>query len=255
MTIRTRRALILALAIILVSASAAWTRPAAPRADSNRQGQTTPTAVPLQFPTGTPTPGPPTETPTRTPTSTGRPLVEAISDPTNIRAEPDINGAKVGQIYIGTQYTVLGKRFQWYWIEVPEIPGGKAWVHESVVTLYGEASEIPILDELPASDPGLLSAQETALAISATPGGAATLTAQALITPTGLFTAAPADATLLPGQSLPTFTVPPFSPTPIVFPRTNPAPAQSGGLAPIVPILALGALGLMGLLVALLRRL
>ena len=98
--------------------------------------------------------------------------------------------------------------------------------------------------------------QQTADAIANTPGAAATLTAQVLITPTGIFTAAPGEAvTLAPGAVLPTFTYPPYTPTPVAFPRTNPPAEEAGGLAPLVPILVLGALGLMGLLIALLRRL
>jgi hypothetical protein len=216
-----------------------------------------PTPVPLQFPTPTETAGPPTETPTRTPTALGRPVVEAISADTNVRAGPDINENRVGQIQPGTQYPVLGKRFNWYQIEYAEAPSGTAWVYADVVTLTGDPGVIPelSLEDIPTVDPGFLGQQQTAEAIANTPGAGATLTAQALITPTGIFTAAPEERTLAPGERLPTFTYPAYTPTPVAFPRTNPPPVQGGGIPPLVPILALGALGLMGLLVALLRRL
>jgi hypothetical protein len=61
-------------------------------------------------------------------------------------------------------------------------------------------------------------------------------------------------ATRAPGEPLPTFTPPPATPTPPVFPRENPPQNTETGLAPILPILVLGALGLMGLLVSILRR-
>ncbi len=214
-----------------------------------------PTPVQLPFPTATPTPGPPTATPSRTPTSIGRPWVEAIGEYANVRAEPDINGARVGQIRPGTTYPILGQRYQWYWIEYPEIPAGTAWVHESVVKVGGDVTQIVQLEELPTVEPALAAAQATELAISATPGMVATMTAQAQITPTGVFTAQPAGAgAVSAGQPLPTFTFPPYTVTPLVIPRQNPPPAESG-LPPIVPIMALGALGLLGVLVAALRRL
>jgi len=194
--------------------------------------------------------------PTRTPTSAGRPYIEALQESTNVRAGPDINENRVGQIFPGTTYPILGKRFQWYWIEFPESPAGTAWVHESVVRIGGDITQIQDieLESIPTIDPVTLAVQQTAEAIINTPGAVATLTAQAQITPIGVFTPGAAGPTLAPGQPLPTFTFPPYTVTPIPIPRTNPPPANSSGIAPIVPILALAALGLMGLLVSLLRR-
>jgi hypothetical protein len=249
------------LAVLILAAGVTIARAhSAPSGDDSgenaRQGP--PTAVPLQFPTPTATAGPPTETPTRTPTSLGRAVVEAISPDTNVRGGPDINENRVGQIQPGTQYPVVGKRFNWYQIEYINSPTGTAWVYFEVVTLTGDPALIPelSLEDIPTVDPAFLAQQQTAEAVANTPGAAATLTAQVLITPTGIFTVVPGEGpTLVPGAPLPTFTYPPYTPTPVAFPRTNPAPAESGGIPPLVPILALGALGLMGLLVALLRRL
>lgn len=256
---RFRRALVAATlaGLLLVAAIAAAWSPAATAAPAVRAQQaSSPTPVPLQFPTATATAGLPTETPTRTPTSVGRPWVEALAAETNVRAGPDINEARLGQIAPGTPYTVLGKRFQWYWIEYPEAPGGSGWVHESVVALSGDAAQIPNLEEIPTTAPELAEAQQTQAALTLTPGLGATLTAQALITPTGLFTPQEGEpATLQPGQPLPTFTYPPYTVTPVIIPRQNPPASPDGGLAPIIPILILGALGMMGMLVSLLRRL
>jgi hypothetical protein len=258
MLLKTKRclfAILLALLLIAGGASAAW---AYPRGEPDRRVQTSPSPIPLQFPTPTATTGPPTETPTRTATSAGRPYVEAISNETNIRAQPDIGADRVGLIYPGTTYAVIGKRFEWYLIEFPNSPTGTAWVHNSVVKIFGDETQIPEmeLEDVATIDPAFLNAQATAAVISATPGAVLTLTAEALITPTGIFTPEPgAAATLIPGQPVPTFTFPPYTPTPLVIPRTNPNTETGSGLPPLLPILALGALGLMGLLVAFMRRL
>ncbi len=251
--LRGALAALMTVGMLGIGVSLAWVGGKTARAERAAQAPS-PTPLQLQFPTATPTPGPPTATPSRTPTSIGRPWVEALGEYANVRAEPDINGAQVGQIRPGTTYPILGQRFQWYWIEYPEIPAGTAWVHESVVKVGGDVTQIVQLEELPTVEPELAAAQATALAISATPGIAATMTAQAQITPTGAFTLQPQAGGALGGQALPTFTFPPYTVTPLVIPRQNPPPAESG-LPPIVPIMALGALGLLGMLVAMLRRL
>ncbi len=245
------------LAVVVLTVAAGVMITQAYRVHGSDGERQQPTAVPLQFPTPTATAGPPTETPTRTPTALGRAVVEAITADTNVRAGPDINDNRVGQIQPGTQYPVLGRRFNWFQIEYADSPTGTAWVYADVVTLTGDAATIPELEleDIPTVDPGFLAQQQTSEAIANTPGAAATLTAQVLITPTGIFTVVPEDRTLAPGERLPTFTYPAYTPTPVAFPRTNPPPVQGGGIPPLVPILALGALGLMGLLVALLRRL
>lgn len=238
--------------VSLVAAGATGPHHEAPRA------QLSPTPVQLQFPTATETPGPPSASPTRTPTSAGRPVAEALADSTNVRAGPDISENRVGLIYPGTTYAILGRRFQWYWIEFPDSPSGTAWVHESVVKVTGETAQIEEVDleSVPTVDPEFLAAQQTADAVTATPGAVATLTAQAQITPTGIFTPEPgAGPTLAPGQVLPTFTFPPYTVTPVIVPRTNPTTTADTVLPPLVFILALGALGMVGLLVSFLRRL
>lgn len=255
---RQQLVIAISVAVLLLAAGASitWANTSAPRTESAAQAGATATPVQLQFPTATTTAGPPSETPTRTPTSQGGPWVEALADNTNLRSGPDITNVEVGEIFPGATYPIVGKRFQWYWIEYPEIAGGRAWVHESVVTVGGDETQIQQLEELPEEDPTVIVQQETALAITQTPGLAETMTAQALVTPTGLFTPQPGQqaATRAPGEPLPTFTPPIVTPTAPVIPRDNPPQASETGLAPILPILVLGALGLMGLLVSILRR-
>ncbi len=253
----SRRLLALSLALLLAAAGigTAWAHADSVRSDRHAQEAT---PVPLIFPTSTASPAA-SGTPTRTPTQgASGAFVEAISEGTNVRAGPDINEARLGQIAPGTQYPVLGRRFNWYLIAYPDTPGGQAWVYNEVVTVSGDPTTIVEMElgDIPTSDPLLSAAEDTAEAITQTPGIEFTLTAQSFITPTGVFTAAPgAGPTLAPGQPLPTYTFPPYTLTPVPIPRANPAPVTESGLPPIVPILALGALGLMGLLVAVLRRL
>jgi hypothetical protein len=195
-------------------------------------------------------------------------MVEALSNETNVRAGPDINEARLGIINPGEQYPVVAKRFDWYQIEYPTSPNGMAWVYKEVVNLSGDAAAIPelSLEEIPEVDPAFLNAQDatsnaqqTVNAMIETPGAVGTLTIEAMITPTGVFTAGPGEIapTLEPGAPLPTYTPPQFTNTPIILPRAAATTDTSneGGFPPIIAILALGALGLMGLLVSFLRRL
>lgn len=226
-----------------------------------------PTPVQLHFATSTPTPPRETNTPTRTPTLSGQVMIEALSEDTNVRAGPDINEDRLGTINPGEQFPVIAKRFDWYEIEYPDSPNGLGWVYKEVVNLIGDAAAVPelSLEQIPTIDPAFMNAQEatsnaeqTIQAMIETPGAVGTLTVEAMITPTGVFTAdANATPTLEPGAPLPTYTPPPFTNTPIILPRAAAASTSSseGEIPPIVPILALGALGLMGLLIAFLRRL
>jgi len=256
-------AVLLVAASLIFGVSLAWAQTTGPEQRQQMDLQSSPSPIPLQFPTGTNTPGPPTETPTRTPTSGGRAVVEALSDdpPSNVRAGPDINETKLGEIHPGFQYVVVGKRFDWYQIEFPDSPTGRAWVYKHVVTLTGDEALIPeiALEEIPTLDPTFIAIQETALFLTATPGAIASLTVEVQLTPTGVFTPDPNSSgpTLAPGAPLPTYTSPPITNTPIIIPKASPANTGNTGegLPPIVPILALGALGLMGLLVSVLRRL
>lgn len=252
-------ALILVLIVGGTGVTVALAHQSAPGADVvERQA---PTSTPVQLVIPSPTiPPTATEPPTRTPTEfLERAMAEALSDETNIRSDADINASRVAQIFPGTLYPVLGRRFEWYQIEFPNSPTGTAWVHQSVVAITGNADLIPDLtfEELPTVDPTFLAQQRTAEAVEGTPGAGATLTAIFMITPTGVFTAAPDESTPTPpGTPPPTFSPPAITSTWVVIPNTNPTTAESeGGIPAIVPILALGAVGLMGLLVGFLRRL
>jgi SH3-like domain-containing protein len=231
-------------------------------AEQVAQGGASSTPIPVILPSGTATNLPSTETPTRTPTSAGPALVEAKSPDTNVRVGPGIENDRIGQIQPGTQFVVRGRRFEWFRIDFPDAPSGIGWVHESVVNVIGDVSQIPELSEAELPTPDLTAAarEETQIAATQTPGGLLTLTAEAFITPQGIFTQTPqigAQPTLAPGERLPTFTFPPFTPTPLAIQALRQPVAvadESGGIAPIFIVVGLGGLGIMGLLVSLLRR-
>ncbi|WP_324392035.1 SH3 domain-containing protein [Aggregatilinea sp.] len=255
-----QRIAVLIVTVALLAAGGTIARAATGGEASESSAQQQPTPIQLTFPAPSATQGPPTGTPTRTPTVAGRPMIEAVTAETNVRSGPDINDPRIAVISPGTQYAVVGSRFDWYQIEMPEATGGVGWVYSGVVTLIGEAAQIPELelDQISTADPALQAAQQTADYVTQTPGAIMTLTAMVQVTPTGVFTPEGGEAaTLVPGAPLPTFTPPPFTNTPVIIPQASGAASEASteGMPPIVPILALGALGLMGLLVALLRRL
>ncbi|MCI0710009.1 MAG: hypothetical protein L0154_07580 [Chloroflexi bacterium] len=226
------------------------------------QGGPTSTPAPVLLPTGSPTQPPPSETPTRTPTAAGPALVEAKNPDTNVRIGAGTDFDRVGQIQPGSRYVIRGRLFQWYQIEYPDAPSGVGWVHESVVNIIGDVAQIADLsaEELPTPDTTAASEQETLIAATQTPGGILQLTEQAETGPQGAFTATPViggEATLAPGERLPTFTFPPFTPTPVSTSnfRETVRVEDDEGLPPIVPIAGLAALGLMGLFYSLLRNL
>ncbi len=230
-----------------------------------------PTPIPVVPPTATPTNQPPTAEPTRTPTSEGPASARALNEGTNVRASPDITAERVGQIDPNEAYPVVGRYFEWYQLQFPESPSGIGWVHQSVIEILGDELRIPDLnaEQLPTVDPAIPNRQATDDAITQTPGGFLTLTAQAFITPEGVFTAAPgiqgnqsgpqsnSGAPAFAGGQLPTYTFVNQTPTPIdvaAIRNSGAAPDAGGGLPPIAPIVGLIGMGILGLLISALRR-
>ncbi len=255
-----QRIAVLLLLAALLAAGGTIARAATGGGTSKDGAQQQATAIQLTFPAPSATAGPPTGTATRTATAVGRPVIEANTAETNVRAGPDINEPRVAVIGPGTQYPVVGSRFDWYQIEMPEASGGVGWVYSGVVNLIGDAAAIPELelDQIATVDPAVQAAQQTVEFVTLTPGAIMSLTAMMQVTPTGVFTPEGGEGpTLEPGAPLPTYTPPPFTNTPIIIPQASGAPSEANNdaIPPIVPILALGALGLLGLVVALLRRL
>jgi len=220
--------------------------------------QFTATPAPVSLPTISPTPAEViTSTPTRTPTPPGPALAEALEGATNVRAQPDIEGELLGQIYPGDEYPVLGRAEGTLWLKIqyPDSPTGTAWVFEQVIQLSGnvdQITDIPLSTE-PTIDANQVGATQTVEGLALTPGALATATADAII-----FGAAISGSPLPPVETagpLPTYTYPATlagQATPST--GTSAGGESEEGLPPIVPIVALAALGSFGLLVSLLRR-
>jgi hypothetical protein len=214
-----------------------------------------------------------TATITRTPTPSAV-LLEAkeSAGEVNVRAGADIEADRLGTIRSGEFYPVLGRYFRWIQFQFDSSPSGRAWVFDELVDITGDESTIPDLSEapLPTTDPIVEGATQTEIAITQTPGGILTLTAESRILPVpGQTGSLPAASIGLEGDTavinaLPTFTYPPdivaVAPTqeettltPTISPDTTPLTVPER-VPPIVPILLLGAGGLLGLIVSSIRR-
>ncbi len=199
-----------------------------------------------------------TATPTRTPTPIGPALVEALEGPTNVRAGPDIEAERLGQIFPGEFYPVLGRAAGtlWYKIQYPDSPNGTAWVFEQVVRITGNVDAIEEIQVFaqPTINVGAAVSTQTLEALAQTPGGLETATALAFAA-----NAMVIQGTLPPTETpapKPTFTYPPgpIAEATTVIPPVARAQAE-GGLPPIIPIIGLGSVGGLGLLIGILRRL
>ncbi len=221
--------------------------------------QVSPTPAPVVLPSLTQTAGAAlTATPTRTPTPVGPALAEAREGPTNVRAGPDIEAERLGVIYPGEFYPVLGRAAGTLWLKIqyPESPSGTAWVFEQVVFLTGEVDAIPELSisSEPTIDVSGVVGTRAVEELAQTPGALATATAEALFSGAGGTGGTPIPTTTR--GPLPTFTYPPDLGTQATafVPPPNPAVVPDGSMPPIIPIIALAALGGLGLLVGILRR-
>lgn len=207
-----------------------------------------------------------TWTPQPTPSVRLEPLQTA-----NVRDLPstDASGAFgniIGQIRVGEVYNVTGRFVNWYQFQFPDSPNGRGWVYGDLVTIYGDVNAIPVVDlSAQASiDPAILAVTQTHAAVTLTPGGLLTATANARViaAPPGAGGAALSSEGDEPGMILPTYTYP----AGVVFMPTQPAPDgitetpapvssnQTGGIPPIVPIMVLGGIGVLGLAISSIRR-
>lgn len=208
-----------------------------------------------------------TATVTRTPTQ-GAVMLEAKADAgeVNVRADADIESERLGTIRAGDYYPVLGRYFRWIQFQFDASPTGRAWVFDELVTIIGNESAIPNLNEevLPTDDPVILAATQTQAAVTQTPGGMLTITAESrvLSLPDSSGSSEIAQDSAGNVDVLPTFTYPPNvvaeAPTEVsVTPTTSPEEPPftvPNNVPPIFPIVLLGAGGLLGLVVSTLRR-
>src|SRR5258708_5241846 len=158
----------------------------------------TATAVQIIIPTLTATTEPQVSaTPSHTPTQAlpGLARVEAISKETgaNLRAAPSTDAEKLGTIYPGQFYGVIGRYEKWLEIQYDKSPTGLAWVYQDIVNVTGlDPNAIPTVapNIVPSPNVATGAAQQTALVITLTPGGPEAATA-AQSSATGVFTRVP----------------------------------------------------------------
>ena len=205
-----------------------------------------------------------TPTVTRTPTQSAV-MIEAKGDAgeVNVRAEADIESDRLGSIRAGEFYPVLGRYFRWIQFQYETSPTGRGWVFDELVNIIGDESSIPDLtvQTLPTADPISEAGTQTQVAITLTPGGLLTVTANSRVI--SVEQSDVSQTTNVDGQDvLPTFTYPPdivaavptemtvtATPVPENLPITVPT-----NIPPITPIVLLGGMGLLGLIVSSLRR-
>lgn len=219
----------------------------------------------------------PTETPTRTPTPIGPVQLEANQN-ARVRAQPSTEAEVLGEIRPGEYYNVIRRYYRWIEFQFDAAPTRRGWVYDELIRFIGDESAIPSVDSLDATVEGApdIDATSTALAITATPGGLLTATAQArsgaapvaageigIQTPDSANPNAPT-ATRVPEELLPTFTYPPgiiaLAPTEAAdLPTDTPEPTAQiveavPVIPPLTPIVALAGLGLIGFIISAFRR-
>lgn len=224
----------------------------------NAAAQEGPTATPAQINLSTAIPATQPQqqnaTATWTPQPASQVFLEAL-DEANVRAQADTDASRLGTIQAGELYVVTARYFEWYQFEYPSSPNGLGWVFSQLVNVTGDVTTLPNLelDAQPTIDPRAIEMTSTMQAITQTPGGLLTATANFnLQANQPVQGAAP--------QSMPTFTYPPdvisgpptFGPTPTVeleAAGTSDVSATAGGLPPIIPIAVLLGFGVLGLLI------
>lgn len=234
------------------------------------------TATPLQAIIATSTPPATglaiaTSTSTPTPTPAGAILLQAreSAGSVNVRAEPNPDSQRLGSISYGDTYPIIGRYFRWLQFQYDLSPTGRGWVFDELVDIIGDASQIQDINLLAEAtlDTSLFDATLTFEAITQTPGGVLTATAQSrvLIAPTRI-PAGAAETNPDGGEVLPTYTYPPGvslqPPEPggafITGDNTTaeaaPAAQMPSTIPPIAVVLGLGILGLAGLFISSLRR-
>ncbi|HEX2905325.1 MAG TPA: SH3 domain-containing protein [Phototrophicaceae bacterium] len=254
------------------------------QAEDAQQVAISPTPVPINLPSPIPfgaatQGGATTPTATFTPTAVGPVLLEAKTE-ANIRSSADPEADLLGTIRAGDLYPVIGRYYRWYQFQYDTSPTGTGWVFDELVNLVGDTTTIIDLSAQAAPTTDATAVAATALfeAITQTPGGILTVTAQARVisipelsqpgqADTAANTSGIENTVASPNAPvlLPTFTFPPnlipATPTPAQALAVTATTVESTGtlplptsLPPIVPVLILGGIGILGLAVSSFRR-
>lgn len=243
-----------------------------------QQANITATPVPVNLPSPLPFVTPQvqaTATPEATWTSTpqGPVMLEALTE-ANVRAQADTESERLGTIRAGDLYPIIGRYFRWYQFQYDQSPTGTGWVFDELVRIIGDESSITdlTLGPTPTLDTNALASTGTLLAITQTPGGVLTATAETGSIPLPSVSLAVTDSALnlpLAPEVLPTYTFPPNLPSYITPVPTDPSGAGQtpdeiatllpdiqlpSNIPPILPIVLLGGGGMIVLLLTTYRR-
>ena len=218
----------------------------------------------------------PTVTPTRTATPQGPVQLEAVQN-ARVRAQPSTESEVLGEVRPGEYYNVIRRYYRWIEFQYDPAPSRRGWVYDELVRFVGDESAIPSVESLDATIEGApdIDATSTALAITGTPGGLLTATAQAraggaasgqlgIVTP-GSSGPGASTAEAVAAPVLPTFTYPPgivaLAPTEDAADQPTATPESAVRLVdvvpaipPLTPIVALAGLGILGFLISAFRR-
>lgn len=208
----------------------------------------------------------PTPLLTATATDVGIIFLEAKpeSGTINVRLEPDPESPRIGGINPGQTYEITGRYFRWIRFRYTESQLG--WVFDELVNIIGPAEFIPEIDPFSTviEDTDSVNATQTYEAITLTPGGILTATANSR------FIEAPTTVSIQGNEAtanglntrLPTFTPPPsvlpppngFIPTEQEVVSNSNSNSLPDSVPPVVPIVALAVLGLIGIIISAPRR-
>jgi type II secretory pathway pseudopilin PulG len=164
--ISTRRLLLVVSAIVLAALAcnlpgggdAAATATAAAQATATFNAAATGAVLTESVPSApseTPTD---TATPTETPTATDTPILTPFITTdvnSNVRAGPSTVYDILGNLLKGQTADILGRNSNstWWVIGFAPAPGGKGWIADSIVTVSGDTSNVPIVAAPPTPTP------------------------------------------------------------------------------------------------------
>lgn len=117
------------------------------------EGAATNTPPPTEAPPQTDTPTP-SVTPSPTSTEIQDPFITTDVD-SNVRAGPSTQYDIYGVLLQGQTADILGRNSGWSWwvIAFPAAPTGKGWISDSIVTVSGDTSNVPLVAAPPTPTP------------------------------------------------------------------------------------------------------
>lgn len=142
----------------------------------NLEAPPTPTPTPIPpTPTSLPATVAPTVAPTAAPTSTVTVSPRPENDFVNVRAQPDINASKLGELTKGQNAPARGRIADGTWVQInfPAAADGIGWVLVSVAQVNGDLNSLPVVTPGQAATGTVTSTTTTTTTAVATPAPAA----------------------------------------------------------------------------------